>query len=207
MAGVNKGTLLEIGGGNRFFLEIALSQGYKAVKGIEPSAQAISQASPLIQPFMICDIMRPDLIEPHTIAVICIFQVFDHLTDPGGVLDECRRILKPLGMILIFNHNVEALSARLLGKRSPIIDIEHTYLYNLNTMAQILQDHHFKVKEIGPAFNRYGLSYLARLFPLPKALKMGVLSLLKHKPFSRIKLSVPLGNLYVVGQTDYLEED
>ena len=198
--GLNKGALLEIGGGNGFFLEVALQQGFATVCGVEPSSQAIAQANPVIRPFMICDIMRPGLFESDTFDAICIFQVFDHLVDPGAMLDECYRILKSGGMLLAFNHNVEATSARLLAEKSPIIDIEHVYLYSLQTMSQIAQQSQFQVREVGTAYNRYKLQYLAHLLPLPRSMKETLLTFLKNNALGRLSLSLPLGNLYLIAQ-------
>jgi SAM-dependent methyltransferase len=144
--------------------------------------------------------MRPGLFGPGEFDVICLFQVFDHLPDPGGLLDECRRALRPGGLLLCINHNVEALSARLLKERSPIIDIEHTYLYNPSTMARLFTAHGFRVKRVGPVWNRYTLHYLTRLVPLPGALKRPALRLLQRTPAGRLRLSVPLGNLYLIAE-------
>ena len=101
--------------------------------------------------------------------------------------------------MLFFNHNVEALSARLLGERSPIIDIEHTYLYSPATMAQILKRTGFEVIAGGVAMNSYSTRYLAHLLPLPGALKV-VLGRMLNGPAGRVRMTVPLGNLYVVAR-------
>ena len=43
--GARKDALLEIGCGNGFFLQQALAQGYRSVRGVEPSRIAVSQAA------------------------------------------------------------------------------------------------------------------------------------------------------------------
>lgn len=198
--GVHKGALLEIGSGNGFFLQEALAQGYASARGVEPGTGAVEQAAPEIRPHLICDIMRPGLFEADEFDVVCLFQVLDHLVDPGTVLDECWRTLKPGGLILSLNHNVEALSARLLKERSPIVDIEHTYLYSPSTMTQLFEKHQFQVRHVGPARNLYTLYYLTRLMPLPGLLKRFALSLLQFTRLGRTHMSLGLGNLYLVAQ-------
>ena len=47
--GARKDTLLEIGCGNGFFLQQALAQGYRSVRGVEPSRAAVSQAAPEVR--------------------------------------------------------------------------------------------------------------------------------------------------------------
>ena len=198
--GVHKGALLEIGSGNGFFLEVALEQGYTSVRGVEPSAQAIEQADAKIRPHLTCGLMEPGLFEPEAFDVVCIFQTLDHIVDPGAMLEECHRILRPGGFLLAYNHNVEAVSARLLGERSPIIDIEHTYLYSFETMSRIAVAHGFEVRAIGAGYNRYKVHYLAHLLPLPRRLKAPALAALRRNPVGQIRLSVPLGNLYLIAQ-------
>jgi 2-polyprenyl-3-methyl-5-hydroxy-6-metoxy-1,4-benzoquinol methylase len=198
--GVEKGALLEIGCGNGFVLEEALAQGYRTVKGVEPSTAAVAKAEPSIRPHLVCDIMRPGLFAPESFEVVTFFQVFDHLPDPGAVLDQCFEVLKPGGLVLCLNHNVEALSARLLRERSPIIDIEHTYLYTPTTLARIFTAHGFKSEQVLPVYNTYTTHYLTRLVPLPGGVKTGLLKQLRRSKVGRTRLSVPLGNLCLIAR-------
>lgn len=198
--GGRKGSLLEIGGGNGFVLQEALAQGYTQVTGVEPSSAAVASADPEIRPHMICDLMRPGLFEAEQFDVVCMFQTFDHITDPNALLDECRRVLKPGGFLLCFNHDVDATSARLLGERSPIVDVEHPFLYSSKTMARVAQAHGFVVAESGPARNRVTARYLAWLAPLPGAIKRRALAWLKDSRVGRLTVSLPLGNLYFIAR-------
>jgi SAM-dependent methyltransferase len=138
---VSKQHLLEIGCGNGFFLEEALSQGFREVTGVEPGRDTVEQASPEVRSKIVCDILRPGLFPPETFNVICMFQTFDHISEPNIFLEECVRLLRPGGVMLCLNHNVEALSARMLKEKSPIIDIEHTYLYSPRTIKRLFEQH------------------------------------------------------------------
>jgi SAM-dependent methyltransferase len=195
-----KGALLEIGCGNGFFLEEALAQGYGPVYGIETSRSAIESASSLIRNNIICDTMRPGIFSSEQFEIICMFQVLDHIPEPSVLLDECHRILKPGGIILSLNHNVEAVSSRLLRQRSPIIDIEHTFLYSPSTIVRLFVSCGFGIEHLGSAWNRYSLYYLTRLVPWPIKLRPWVVGLVDNYIFRRLSLSVPLGNLYIIGK-------
>ncbi len=199
-AGLMDGCLLEIGCGNGFLLEEALRLGFRNVRGIEPSTEAVAMAAPAVKERIICDIMRPGVIEPETIDAICLFQVFDHLTDPGAILDDCRRILKPGGLILSLNHNIEAVSALVMGEKSPIIDIEHTYLYSPATMRLLFREHGFEPLEVKPALNRCSLGSICRYLPLPAKIKKPMLGAMDAIRLTRLPLVMPLGNLYLIGQ-------
>jgi SAM-dependent methyltransferase len=198
--GADHDALLEIGSGNGFFLEEALLRGYRHVHGIEPSGAAISLAPDSVRQQILEDILRPGLLPEGSISVACLFQVFDHLPDPGAALDELHRLLRPGGMVLFLNHDIGALSAKMLGARSPIIDLEHYYLYSRSTLGRLAVAHGFQVVESGSVRNTYSVDYLARLLPLPSGVKRAVLGSLAAVPLGRLPLSVPLGNLYLVAR-------
>ena len=195
-----KDSLLEVGCGNGFFLEQALAQGYRAVRGVEPSRSAADQAAPVVRNSITCGLMQAGLFPAAEFDVICLFQVFDHVPDPGALLDACFDALRPGGMVLSINHNTAAVSARLLGERSPIVDIEHTYLYDPATMARIFAAHGLKIRESGSVWNHYALRYLVRLLPLPAKPKQAALNWLRKQAIGGLRFSVPLGNLYLIAQ-------
>lgn len=195
-----KGHILEIGCGNGFFLEEALAQGFAQVSGIEPSQDAINLAQPAIQPRITCNMMGPGAVPQETFDMICLFQTFDHISEPGILLEECHKALKPGGLILCFNHNVEALSARLLKEKSPIVDIEHTYLYSPKTIRQIFEKNGYETLEVGPAWNTIRLYSLLRLFPFPRRIKQKVLDFVDGSLLREARLTLPLGNLYIIAR-------
>lgn len=192
--------LLEIGCGNGFFLEEALARGWRNVRGVEPSRAAAEKASEAVRPWIACEIMRPGLFPPESFDMVCMFQVFDHFPDPTGVLSACHEVLRPGGVVLAINHNVEAISACLLGERSPIFDIEHTFLWSAGTMARLFQASGFEVLKTGSVWNRFSLGYLAHLSPLPAALKRPALACLEATGLARLPVSLPLGNLFLLAR-------
>jgi SAM-dependent methyltransferase len=198
--GAVKGDLLEVGCGNGFFLETALEVGYATVRGVEPSAASVALAAPQIRPYIVPDIIRPGLFGAAEFDVLCMFQVFDHVPNPRELLAECWRVLRPGGFILCLNHNVDALSARVLKERSPIVDVEHTYLYSRRTIATIFAQRGFSVRRVDSALNTYGLRHLAWLAPLPPALKRALLAVSELSPIRTLSLPLPLGNLYLIAQ-------
>lgn len=179
-----RGALLEIGCGNGFMLEEARSMGFEPARGVEPSADAVARS--LRPGDIVRDVMRPGLFEPATFAAIAMFQVLDHLPDPGGVLAECGRVLRDDGHVLLLQHDARAWSARLLGERSPIIDIEHTYLYDSHTLTRLCRKHALEPVETGVVWNTYSIGYIARLAGLTLPLATPV--------------SVPLGNFYMIAR-------
>lgn len=197
--GGGRGTLLEIGCGNGFFLQEALRQGYSEVFGVEPSARAVAVADAILRPRIHVGVLQSGLFAPETFDVICLFQVLDHLPNAAEVLETCFQLLRPKGLVLCLNHNVEAMSSRLLGEASPIVDVEHTYLFEPKTLRRLFESRGFQVECVEAAWNRYSLSYLVRLLPLPRVLRRPLAALARGKP-GRVAVSVPLGNSYLIAR-------
>jgi SAM-dependent methyltransferase len=192
--------LLEIGCGNGFFLQQARRQGWEEVRGVEPSADAVSKASPELDGAIVQDVMRSGVFSRESFDAVCLFQVLDHISNPVELLEECLAVLRPGGHILALNHNVSAWSARLLGERSPIVDIEHTYLYSPATMRALFAKASFADLDVRSVRNTYSLAYLTQLIPLPTAVKSRLLPALRAGPAARIRVTVPLGNLCLIAR-------
>ncbi len=69
--------------------------------------------------------------------------LIEHLNDPASFLDECLRILKPTGQLIITTPNAQGLQARLLGSRWRSVINDHLYLFSLGTLRVLLPKHGF----------------------------------------------------------------
>jgi SAM-dependent methyltransferase len=196
------GHILEIGGGNGFFLEAALELGFDSIEGVEPSQSAVDSALPRIKKFMRVSMFNDTSVKDDSADVIAIFHTLDHLERPVELLKVAFKKLKSEGRIVIAVHNVNALSARLLKSRSPIFDIEHTYLYSRNTLTNCLKQAGFVDIKVGSYSNFYSLAYLTQLLPLPRAVKEKILNSILGQILSKIKIWIPLGNLYASGKRE-----
>jgi SAM-dependent methyltransferase len=194
------GSLLEIGCGNGFFLEEALRQGFRDVRGIEPSADAIRRASPTIAARILPGVFRRGAFDPGTFDVICLFQVLDHLPDPALALEAACEMLKPGGRLLCLNHDVQAMSARVMGEKSPIVDVEHTFLFGKDTLRRLLESSGFRIERIGTAWNRCSLRYLLHLLPVSDRLKTPWIGLADRSRLGRVSVWLPLGNLFGIAR-------
>jgi len=162
----------------------------------DASLKAVAAASPGVRDLIEPGIMRPGLFEEDEFDTVCMFQVLDHLPEPGAVLDQVRAVLPKGGVLLCMNHNVESLSARALGERSPIVDIEHCYLYSPRTMKLLFESNGFEVIDAGAATNTLSLRHLLHLLPIPTGLKPPA----GRGRLGRVPLRLPIGNLYTIGQ-------
>lgn len=190
--------ILEIGCGNGFVLKAIYDLGYKNVYGIEPSIDAIKKSHSKIKKNIIIDILKPGLFDKESFDFIFFFQTLDHIPEPNKFLKECYRLLKKNGHILAFNHNVDSFSSKLLGERSPIIDIEHTFLYSFKTIKKIFEKNKFKVNKIYSPSNILSLKHLFWLLPIPKNTKQKIIE--SDVKLLDKKINIKLGNICLEGQ-------
>lgn len=190
--------ILEIGCGNGFMLEALLLEGYKNVYGIEPSSHAVRQAKTKIKKRISVNMLKPGVFPKKKFDFIFFLQTFDHIADPVAFLRICKKMMKPGGYILTFNHNVGSYSARLLKEKSPIFDIEHTFLYDPSTMTKIFNEVGFQVEKVYSPKNSVTLRHLFWLLPFPKKLKCFIKS--KSWKFLSFTLQLELGNICLVAR-------
>jgi SAM-dependent methyltransferase len=193
-------SLVEIGGGNGFFLEEALTMGFESVVEIEPSVHAFSQAPEFLKKFFISDVLKPGLVKDDSADIVVIFHVLDHLPDPIQVLRLIHKMLKPGGKICIAVHNINSISAKVLKSKSPIFDVEHTYLYSKKNLKLLLEKAGYSSVKIKHYKNSYSLAYIFHLLPFPRKFKSQILSSKTGKLMRGVKLTVPLGNMGAIAE-------
>jgi SAM-dependent methyltransferase len=194
------GSILEIGGGNGFFLEAALRHGFSEVCGVEPSIKAVESSAPIVRKHMITSIMKPNLVPDDHYDVVVLFHVLDHLPSPLETLRLCFKALKPGGQLVVAVHNESSVSSRLLKERSPIIDVEHTYLYSKNTGERVFAESGFRKIRSQSYKNNYSLSYLVHLLPISRKLRQAISDGPINRIFGKIRLRLPLGNIWILGE-------
>lgn len=192
--GARNRSILEIGCGSGFLLEEAARRGFSHRRGVDPAQSSIEVEGILHEDF------RPGLFPPATFDLIVGFQVMDHMPDPVATLRLAHDLLAPGGFILLLHHNAAAVSARLLGRRSPIVDVQHTFLFTLDTTRRILQDSGFTVVHVGRAINWVSVQHVNHLMPLPRRIRSLISSALGALKMDGLTLPLPLGNLVAVGR-------
>jgi SAM-dependent methyltransferase len=190
---------IDIGAGDGAFCERLLELGFSGVIGVEPSAAPIAAAAPEVRKLLVHRIFRSDDFSPSSVSLISCFQVMEHVPAPLEIASAALRILKANGIFLAVVHNQRALSAMLLGLKSPIYDIEHLQLFTKETGRRLLESAGFRDVQVYPLWNRYPLRYWMRLFPFPSGIKGGLISFAKYSGLGAIRTSLPAGNIVLLG--------
>jgi SAM-dependent methyltransferase len=190
---------LDIGTGDGVFLERLLELGFHDVAGVEPSVAPYEAAKEEIKHRIRLGCFDPTDFEPGKLSVATCFQTMEHVPEPVAIASGVRPLLKPGGAFVIVVHNRQALSAKILGFKSPIFDVEHLQLFSPKSARTLLERAGYRDVEVAPLYNRYPLQYWMKLLPFPGGLKGKLLQAVNGSSLGGMLISLPAGNLVCVG--------
>ena len=191
---------LDIGAGDGAFLHELQRAGYDDLIGFEPSAAPVKAANDEIRPMLRQELFTGASFEADTFGLVTCFQTIEHVYEPLQLLRDMYRILEPGGTAFLIGHNVDALSAKLMGEKSPIFDVEHLQLFGIRSARTLMQEAGFRDVLVFPILNSYPLAYWAKLFPIPAKAKTRLLSELtgRFAWLGDAMLPIPAGNLAII---------
>ena len=191
--------VLDIGAGDGSFLRELFHMGWNNLLGVEPSEAPIALADPKVRPLIRCELFRAENFRNEQFELITCFQIMEHVINPAELMRDAFSLLTDGGAVVAVVHDVNAVSARVLGSKSPIFDIEHLQLFSSKTIASLLRDAGFTNVDVRPIWNRYPLQYWLRLLPLPVPIKRAALKVAKDR-IGRISCPLRAGNLLAIGR-------
>lgn len=195
----SKGAALEIGTGTGIFLEALKARGFETLVGVEPSSAAIAAAPVHRQAWIHEAIFQESNFKPSSFDLICCFMTLEHVRDPNEIVSAAARLLKPGGAIALVTHDYRSFINRILGKRSPIIDIEHMQLFSPASIRQLLERNGFESVGVNSFRNCYALRYWVRLLPVGVDLKQSMIRGLEKIGLADTKLAFNVGNMFSFG--------
>lgn len=190
-----KGRLLDIGTAGGSFIHVAAQRGW-TVSGCEPNKWLCEWGNKTygldIRPGTHVEQGYPDAV----FDVVTVWDVLEHAADPTAFLHECRRILKPGGLLVVNYPDIGTWIAKLMGRRWPMLISVHLYFFTPATLKDLLARTGFVAVHIRPHFQWLELKYVfTRAEPV-----LGVLA----RVALRIVSAVGLGKVHVpywIGQT------
>ncbi len=147
------GKLLDVGTNMGFFLRKAKEIGFET-EGVEPSpalsAIAREQFGLKIHTAFLQDVDLPE----KNYDVITMIDVFEHVTDPKGMLNTCHHLLKDDGIVAIKvpngDYNMFKMKLAHLTSRKANMDIwdlcEHVVHYTPKTFKRMIEESGFRIK-------------------------------------------------------------
>ena len=190
---------LEIGTGTGIFLEHLSREGFIELVGVEPSSAAIAAAPINHRAWIREGVFEEKDFLPESFDLICCFMTMEHVRDPRIIASAALRLLRPGGAFVTVTHDYGSLINRLLGKRSPIIDVEHMQLFSKASMEFLFDDVGYTNVSVKAFKNIYSIQYWLRLMPLPGGLKQSLMRFMIKIGMNHVKLGVNVGNLITAG--------
>jgi 2-polyprenyl-3-methyl-5-hydroxy-6-metoxy-1,4-benzoquinol methylase len=145
--GITRGTLVEVGPGFGTFSAVATdSRKFGRVLAIEPTpemAAACRERGVAVVQRRIEDVTN----EIDGADVLVAFEVVEHLFDPRAFLQQCARLLRPAGLLVLSCPNGQGFDIAVLGARALAVDAEHVNLFNPGSLSGLLERSGFEVLE------------------------------------------------------------
>ncbi|MGA3292444.1 MAG: class I SAM-dependent methyltransferase [Candidatus Acidiferrales bacterium] len=131
-AGENR-KLLDIGCGDGSFLLAAQQQGWRGV-GTEMNPEPARETGLDVFP----DVASAAALGPFD--CITLWHSLEHVRDPSAILRDCKKILKPGGVLLIAVPDAGGLEARTFGARWFHLDVpRHLFHFTRKSLASVLR--------------------------------------------------------------------
>ncbi len=195
----SKENFLEIGCGNGFMLQEALRLGFKNVKGIEPSKDAISFADNEIKNFIQHGIFDENQIENEKYDLVFIAMIIEHVVDSNKFLESIYKVLKPGGIVICVCHNERHFLAKIFKEKHPIINDEHVAVFNEKALNLIFKKNKFLDVKVRNLKNYYSLSYWLKMMPIPIIIK-NLLNKTIMLIFKKLIIGFKAGNQYLIAK-------
>lgn len=153
------GRLLDIGTAAGAFVAAARARGWEA-EGCEPNkwlaGWGASHYGITIRQGSVFDQNYAE----ESFDVVTLWDVIEHTLDPRAMLDRCRRLLKPGGVLIVNYPDIGSWIARTLGRRWLFLTSVHLYYFDRRTIRRMLESTGFEVEGIRPHWQRLELDYI-----------------------------------------------
>lgn len=167
-----KKTLLDIGCGPGFFLQVA--EKYFDSYGVEVSQQAADYAKKNLHLKVINSIFYSGLFENTKFDVVTLWDTLEHIDSPQQTLRNIAAILKKNGLLVFTTGDFGSLLARFFGKKWHLLTLpEHLFFFSKKGIDILLNESGFKIVKLGYPYAYYTLDYILeriiKSFDLPSA--------------------------------------
>ena len=140
------GELLDVGCGPGFFLEAARERGWQ-VAGMEMNERCVERLQELNIPVH-TEPLEEAVLPEAVFDCVTMWEVLEHLREPGTALAQIRRLLRPGGVLLICVPNFGSLVNRILHEKAgTFAGYSHINFFEAATLKQMQEEAGFEVLE------------------------------------------------------------
>lgn len=153
------GKLFDIGAATGYFLALARERGF-SVSGIDVSSSA-AQAAKMKGIDVEVGTLETTVHPPASFDVVTMFDVLEHVPDPGAFVREAAELLVPGGILMGSTPDSGSVNARVMGRNwHLLVPPEHLVLLNDWSLRLLLLKHGFEVLWTGRITKRFSLPYI-----------------------------------------------
>lgn len=143
-----KGKLLDIGCGNGKFLYQMKRLGWE-VYGVENDSGAFETAQRILGSNVFCGNLQDAGFPDNHFDVITVSHVIEHVLEPLALLEECRRILKPKGILVIITPNSQSLCKRIFGENWRSWEVpRHVFIFSPQSLKTLVEKSGLRISSI-----------------------------------------------------------
>ena len=156
---LQKGASLDVGTAGGSFLAVAQRNGWE-VAGCEPNRWMAEWGKEHYSIDIVPGTIFDMGLEDESFDVVTLWDVIEHTPDPTTVLEECRRVLKPGGLLVVNIPDIGSLVSRLMGRRWVFLLSIHLYYFTVQTLREMLKKTGFKMLLSRPHWQTLELGYI-----------------------------------------------
>jgi SAM-dependent methyltransferase len=191
--------LLDVGCAGGAFLVAARDYGF-AVTGVEPSRWLAESGRAQYGLDIRQGILAAGMFPDESFNVITLWDVIEHVTKPGDVLDSIQRLLKRDGLLLVNYPDFGSWMARLLGQRWPFLLSMHLLYYTRATISRQLVKAGFAPLRIQPHFQTLKLGYILKRLEPYIGLSRSIRSIVERVSLGDLPVTYNMGQTLVVAR-------
>lgn len=140
--------VLDVGCSIGLFLKVARDRSWDTF-GLELSKKAVDYAVNELKLDVRPLLLHEADFEPESFDVVTLWEVLEHVPDPRDLLEQCRTMLKPGGVLAILVPNRNALSARIMrADCSCFGGRNHLWYFDPATLSALLDQTGYTVEQI-----------------------------------------------------------
>ncbi|MFN8390796.1 MAG: class I SAM-dependent methyltransferase [Bdellovibrionota bacterium] len=193
--------VLDVGCAGGAFVKAASDAGFTAI-GVEPSKWMVEHGKKEYGLDLRAGLLEDQGFEPESFDIVTLWDVVEHLYNPTEVLNECKKVLKPGGYLIVNYPDYGSLARRTLGWKWPFFLSVHLFYFTPRTIRMLIEKLGFSVVKISPFFQTLELAYVCkRAAPyIPPAGWAG--SLLKAVGLGKVPFTYNVGQTMVIAKKD-----
>lgn len=137
---VGVGRLVDVGAGPGFLVDVAVRRGWTAI-GVDVNRWAVDYASDHVGVEVHHGTLTDLELADSSFDAVTMLDLLEHVREPGKLVDEAVRVIRPGGVLCILTPDAGSLIARLLRSRWPEMArvSEHLVLFSSRGLETLLR--------------------------------------------------------------------